>query len=92
MTTEQKNDPFMTADNTNSNQRSLTKAIYRFLGGAVLGILVLLIPVTYGELNNFGLVQVGVAFVSIISCGLLSIFWGEKFIDTVTRMLNSTGL
>ncbi|HAG85021.1 MAG TPA: hypothetical protein DCL61_28695 [Cyanobacteria bacterium UBA12227] len=82
----------MTSDNTDSNQRSLIKVIYRFLGGAVLGILVLLIPVTYGASNNFGLVQVGVAFVFIISCGLLSIVWGGKFIDTVTRMLNSTGL
>lgn len=92
MTTDEKNEPLMTSDNTDSNQRSLIKVIYRFLGGAVLGILVLLIPVTYGESNNLGLVQVGVAFVLIISCGLLSILWGEKFIDTVTRMLNSTGL
>jgi hypothetical protein len=92
MTTDERNEPLMTSDNTDSNQRSLIKVIYRFLGGAVLGILVLLIPVTYGEFNNFGLVQVGVAFVFIISCGLLSILWGEKFIDRITRMLNSTGL
>jgi hypothetical protein len=82
----------MTSANTDSNQRSLIKVIYRFLGGAVLGILALLIPVIYGEFNNFGLAQVGVAFVLIISCGLLSILWGEKFVDTVTRMLNNTGL
>lgn len=92
MTTDEKIESLMTSDNTDSNQRSPIKVIYRFLGGVVLGILVLLIPVTYGKFNNFGLVQVGVTFMLIISCGLLSILWGEKFIDTVTRMLNSTGL
>jgi hypothetical protein len=92
MTSDEKNKPLITSDNTDSNQRSLINVIYRFLGGAVLGILVLLIPITYGEFDNFGLVQVGVAFVFMISCGLLSVSWGEKFIDTVTRMLNSTGL
>jgi hypothetical protein len=92
MTADEKNEPLMTSDNTDSNQRSPIKVIYRFLGGTVLGIVVLLIPVTYGEFNDFGLVQVGVAFVLITFCGFLSILWGEKFIDTVTRMLNSTGL
>ncbi len=92
MTTDEKNEPLITSDNTDSNQRSPVNVIYRFIGGAVVGILVLLIPITYGEFNKFGLVQVGVAFVLMISGGLLSVSWGEKFIDTVTRMLNSTGL
>jgi hypothetical protein len=92
MTTDEKNEPLMTSDNTDSNQRSPIKVIYRFLGGAVLGIPALLIPITYGEFNDFGLVQVGVAFVLIVSCGLLSIVWGEKFIDAIAQMLNSTGL
>ncbi|MBU7583406.1 MAG: hypothetical protein KAF91_10945 [Nostoc sp. TH1S01] len=82
----------MSSDNTNSNQRSLTKVIYRFLGGAVLATLVLLIPITYGTFNDFGLVQAGVASLLVIFCELLSIVWGEKFIDVVMRMLNSTGL
>lgn len=92
MTTDEKNEPLITSDNTDFNQRSPVNVIYRFLGGAVLGILILLIPITYGEFNNFGLVQVSVAFVLMISCGLLSVSWGKKFTDTVMRMLNSTGL
>ena len=84
--------PLMTSDNTDSNQHSPTKNIYPFFGGAVFGIIILIIPATYGQFNDFGLVQLGFGFVLIISCGLLSILWGEKFIDTVTRILNSTGL
>ncbi|MBE9053599.1 hypothetical protein IQ243_24980 [Nostocales cyanobacterium LEGE 11386] len=82
----------MTSDNTDSKQRSFTKVIYRFLGGAALGTLVVLIPITYGTFNDWGLVQAGVALLLVILCGLLSIIWGEKFIDVVMQTLNSTGL
>lgn len=82
----------MNSDNADSKQRSLIKVIYRFLGGVVVGALALLIPVTYGTFNGFGLVQAGVASLLVILCGLLSIVWGEKFIDVVMRILNDTGL
>ncbi|WP_414563618.1 MULTISPECIES: hypothetical protein [unclassified Anabaena] len=82
----------MTSDKTDSKQRSFTKVIYRFLGGTALGTLIVLIPITYGTFNDWGLVQAGVALLLVILCGLLSIVWGEKFIDVVMRMLNSTGL
>jgi hypothetical protein len=82
----------MTSDNTHSKQRSSTKAIYRFLGGSAVGTLVLLIPITYGTLNDVRIVQVGVLSLLVILCGLLSIAWGEKFIDGMMRMLNNTGL
>ncbi len=92
MTTDEEKGSLMTSDNTDSNQRSWITVVHRFLGGAVLAILVLLIPITYGEFKNVGRVQVDVAFALMISCGLLSILLGEKFIDTVMRVLNSTGL
>uniref|UniRef100_B8HPR4 Uncharacterized protein n=1 Tax=Cyanothece sp. (strain PCC 7425 / ATCC 29141) TaxID=395961 RepID=B8HPR4_CYAP4 len=82
----------MTSDNTNSKQRSSLKVIYRFLVGATVGTLVLLIPVTYGTFNDLGLVQAGVASLLVILCGLLSIVWGEIFIDVVMRILSGTGL
>ena len=92
MTADEKKETLVTSDTTDFNQPSPVNVIYRFLGGAVLGILILLIPITYGEFNNIGLVQVSVAGVLILSCGLLSVSWGDKFIDTVMRMLNGTGL
>ncbi|MCG9892760.1 MAG: hypothetical protein MH252_17010 [Thermosynechococcaceae cyanobacterium MS004] len=82
----------MTSENTDSKQSSSLKVVYRFLGGATVGTLVLLIPLTYGTFNDLGLVQAGVASLLLILCGLLSIVWGEKFIDAVMRMLNATGL
>ncbi len=82
----------MTFNDTDSKQLSLIKVISRFLSGAMVGVLILLIPVTYIKSNNFEIAQLAVGLVLIIFCGLLSILWGKKFIETVTQMLNNTGL
>jgi uncharacterized membrane protein len=80
---------FMTSKETNPKQLSVTKVIYRFLGGAALGAFVVIIPISYGSSVDLNLIQVTVISFIIISCGLLSSIWGEKFIDTVMQMLNS---
>lgn len=82
----------MTSENTDSKQPSVTKVIYRFLRGAALGAFIAVIPLLYGASIDLNLVGVGVASALIISCGLLSIVWGEKFIDIVMQALNNTGL
>ena len=79
----------MTSKETNPKHRSFTKVIYRFLGGVALGAFVLLIPISFGSYSVLNLIQVGVASLLTISCGLLSIMWKEKFIDTVMRLLNA---
>lgn len=81
----------MTAKDTDSKQASITKVIYRFLGGAALGAFLVAIPILYGSSIDLSLVQVGIASLLVISCGLLSGIWGEKFVDMVMRMLDGTG-
>ena len=87
----------MTSDNLDPNnldpkQGPLTNAISRFLGGAALGILVVLIPVTYGAFNDLGMLQAGIALLLIVLCGSLSVAWGETFVEVVMRVVNRTGL
>jgi hypothetical protein len=79
----------MTSQNTDSKQRSVPQIIYRFVGGATLGVFVVIIPISYGSSLDLNLLQVGIASLLVISCGLLSSVWGEKFIDAVTRVLDS---
>jgi hypothetical protein len=79
----------MTSEETNLKQRSGAKVIYRFLGGAALGAFVVIIPISYGSSIDLNLVQVGIASLLVISSGLLSSIWGEKFIDAVMQVLNS---
>ncbi|KGF72557.1 hypothetical protein DO97_07730 [Neosynechococcus sphagnicola sy1] len=82
----------MTPENPDVNQRSGTASIYRFLRGAALAAFVILIPISAGSSMDFNLVQVSFASLLAISCGLLSSLWGDKFIDRVTRVLNSFAL
>jgi ABC-type dipeptide/oligopeptide/nickel transport system permease subunit len=81
----------MTSRDTDSKQASVTKVIYRFLGGAALGAFLVAIPILYGSSIDLSLVQVGIASVLVISCGLLSSVWGEKFVEIVMRMLDGAG-
>ncbi|MEA5581777.1 hypothetical protein VB620_10560 [Nodularia harveyana UHCC-0300] len=77
----------------NGSKRVLTiKAIYKFIGGAALGIFVVSIPILYGSSTDVNLFQVSMASLLIIVCGLLSSIWGEKFINSVMNVLNSSGL
>lgn len=81
----------MTSEDTNLKQGNSAKFIYRFLGGATLGAFVVSIPISYGSSIDLNLVQLGIASLLIILCGLLSSLWGEKFIEAVTGVLNSFG-
>lgn len=81
----------MASKDTDSKEVSVTKVIYRFLGGAALGAFLVAIPILYGSSIDLGSVQVGVASVLVLSCGLLSSVWGEKFVDMVMRILDGTG-
>jgi len=78
-----------TKENNDSKQPSVTRVVYRFLGGAALGAFVAAVPMFYGASIDLNLAQAGIASTLILSCGFLSIVWGEKFIDIVARTLNS---
>ena len=81
----------MSAEDPNPQPLSRAKPIYRFLGGTALGSFIVLIPISYGWPIDLTPVQIGIALVLAISCGVFSSLWGEKFIDAVMRTLNSFG-
>ncbi|MBD2356872.1 hypothetical protein H6G41_19950 [Tolypothrix sp. FACHB-123] len=81
----------MKNQNTDTEKHSLPQRIYRFLGGAALGLFVVIIPISYASSIDWNLLQVSIASLLVISSGLLSSIWGEKFIDAVTRVLDSCG-
>jgi ABC-type antimicrobial peptide transport system permease subunit len=82
----------MNTEDSDLKLRSSAKVIYRFLGGAALGAFVVIIPISYGSSIDLNLIQISIALLLMVSCGLLSSVWGEKFIDTVMRVLNFSGL
>lgn len=66
------------------------KTVYRFLGGSALGAFLVAIFISFGASVDFNLAQIGIASMLIISCGVMSSIWGEKFIDVVMKMLDGT--
>ena len=81
----------MTSENTDIKQRFTPKVIYRFLGGAVFGVLVVTIPISLSSIDDLNLFHLFIALFLILLSGLLSSILGEKFIDAITRVLNSFG-
>ncbi|NET71876.1 MAG: hypothetical protein F6K62_13370 [Sphaerospermopsis sp. SIO1G2] len=68
------------------------KTIYKFCGGATLGAFLVSLPILYGASTDLSLFQVCIALIVIISFGILSSIWGEKFVDAVMNVFNSSGL
>jgi CDP-diglyceride synthetase len=80
----------MTPEDTRLKQYSVATTIYRFLGGCVLGILLVFIPysITSIELNPLNL---GVASLLVLLCGVLASVLGQRFLAALTRSLESSG-
>ena len=81
----------MALENSNDKQPSLLNAFYRFLGGTAVGIFMAIVPylISPVELNAL---SISVAVLLVVSCGLLAVYFGEKFVEALTRLLNSSGL
>ena len=81
----------MASKDTNLKQNDRAKLVYRFFSGAAIGTFLIIIPISYASSTDLNLVQIILGLLVIISSGLLSSIWGEKFINVVTNLLNSCG-
>ena len=80
----------MTPENSDRPTRPLLIQVYRFLGGAAVGGLMLVIPLSLSPVElNSGRIVLAIAIVLI--CGTLSSIWGERFITAIMRSLDSSG-
>lgn len=80
----------MTAKNDRSHRHSIAGFIYRFLAGAVLGGMLLFIPLSVSSihLNPF---QVVLASAVVILCGVFSGTLGTKFATSMLKSFESSG-
>lgn len=79
----------MASENSDRKHLTAIQAIYRFLGGAATGALIVSIPLTAGFSTDLSWMQISIAALLVLSCGVLASLWGEKFIDAVMVALNS---
>ena len=82
---------YMASDETDQKKLSADNAVYRFLGGAALGTFMVVIPYLLSSIE-FNLLNIGIATLLVVSCGLLSSLFGKRFIAALIRSLESSGL
>ncbi|MBP0019838.1 MAG: hypothetical protein J7647_20080 [Cyanobacteria bacterium SBLK] len=81
----------MALEHPNDQQPSLLHAFYRFLGGTAVGLFMAIVPYLISPIELNGL-SISVAVLLVLSCGLLAVYFGEKFVESLTRLLDSSGL
>ncbi len=82
----------MALEQAEAKSSSTLAAVYRFLGGAVLGTFLIVILRSYGTSMPWILAQVGVLSLPVVGFGVLAVVWGQQFIDAVMQTLNNAGL
>jgi hypothetical protein len=82
---------YMASEETDLKKDSAANVVYRFLGGAALGTFMVVIPYLLSK-RELNLLNIGIATLLVVSCGLLSSLWGKRFIAALIRSLESSGL
>jgi hypothetical protein len=82
---------YMASDETDQKKLSADNAVYRFLGGAALGTFMVVIPYLLSSIE-LNLLNIVIATLLVVSCGLLSSLFGKRFIAALIRSLESSGL
>ncbi|MEM9449814.1 MAG: hypothetical protein AAGA75_14900 [Cyanobacteria bacterium P01_E01_bin.6] len=72
-------------------EKSSMHQLYRFLGGAVLGAFMVLVPYWLAPIDVTPL-SIGVGSALVITCGLLSVRFGKQFFETLANLLGASGL
>ncbi|MEM9539861.1 MAG: hypothetical protein AAGA60_10145 [Cyanobacteria bacterium P01_E01_bin.42] len=81
----------MVLENSNDKQPSWLNAFYRFLGGTAIGSFMAIVPYLISPIELNGL-SISIALLLVVSCGLLAVYFGEKFVESLARILDSSGL
>jgi hypothetical protein len=79
-------------DPTKTTQRPRFKGAARFAAGAVLGAVLVALPLSYS--SSFGLepMQIAKASFVILGCGGMAMIWGQALVNGVMESLGKTGL
>ena len=71
-----------------SNHRTLTDLAYQFLLGAALGAVLCLIPWAVAP-PTMTMVNIAATAAIVIVCGILSAFFGKRFLTLIMNILES---
>jgi hypothetical protein len=64
----------------------------RFVAGAGMGALIIAVPFSAGYASQLSIFQISLAGLVVVTSGVMSCLWGDKFLDTVSKALDSTSV
>lgn len=62
----------------------------RFATGAGMGVLILVVPFSAGSPFQLGTPSILAAGAVVVAAGVLSCLWGARFLDAISKALDST--
>jgi hypothetical protein len=73
-------------------KQTLSGLALRFAAGAGMGALITAVPFSAGYASPLSIVQITLAGLLVVTSGVVSCLWGEAFLDTVSKALDSTSV
>lgn len=77
------------------NKNWVNAGYVKFLGGALLGGFLVLVPLLYADIHSLAqltTLQLSLSLLVVLICGILTVKLGERFFDAVMTGLGNTGL
>lgn len=73
-------------------RQPLSRIAFRFVGGTAMGSLIVSVPFSAGYAFQLSTVQLAVAAMVVLSAGVMSSLWGERFLEAISKALDSTAV
>jgi len=73
-------------------KRTRSALARRFAAGAGTSALIVAVPFSAGDASHISIVQIIVAGLVVVTSGVLSCLWGDRFLDSVSKALDSTSV
>jgi RsiW-degrading membrane proteinase PrsW (M82 family) len=81
----------MTSEDNNPKPRTFSDVVKQFLMGIAVGLLLMLVPLSYISISAIELnsLRVIVLAALVLFCGILAATWGNKFLSPLMKFLES---
>jgi hypothetical protein len=73
-------------------KKKLSGMALRFSGGAGMGALIAAAPCSAGYTSQLSIFQISLAGLVIVTPGVMSCLWGDRFLDTMPKTLDVTSV
>lgn len=70
----------------------LSGSAVRFVGGVAMGTLIVPVPFSAGYASQPSIVQLAVAAFVVLLAGVMSSLWGERFLEAISKAIDSTSV